>query len=359
MRSIYFRVFIVLIVCGFTSAWTTNRLRARIGDDHVIRTRLLMLPPDVVTAIQCFDDKNIDIAKYAVEGALAGGLRALSRGITFPLDTIKTWTQADDEATDTTTRASIKTNESKPGFNEYYKGAIPTVLSAVPANSIFFVVYNVLEIFVLCSAGPAQGGVGGGDFSHIHTSRESNLFIERLIISAIATLPQNAIKIPAELIKQRAQTRANASTTALFMEALQSEGIQGLYVGGGAQLLREIPYNALQMSTYELLKESNVFNADALSIAGGSLDPTLIAGLMGLIAAAVAATLTQPFDVLKTRLMTSSVRTSLWESLYDILSTKGVRGLFVGLIPRLTLVSVGGAIYFAAASLAESTWGKL
>jgi hypothetical protein len=78
-------------------------------------TTALSLHPDLVATIQCVDDKHIDLVKYAAEGALAGGLRALSRGLTFPLDTIKTWTQSsniDDDEDDVDDVDVIKENDS-------------------------------------------------------------------------------------------------------------------------------------------------------------------------------------------------------------------------------------------------------
>lgn len=178
------------------------------------------------------------------------------------------------------------------------------------------------------------------------TASESTRFLQRLVISSIATFPSNAIKVPGELIKQRAQTRPGQNSWKLFLEAIREDGVGGLYVGVNAQLLREIPYNAIQMSTFDLLKDTVAKSAATATATVAAttttsitindvstqdmhlnffqfvkeLDPTIEAAVLGLIAAAVAASLTQPFDVIKTQLMTAkATRPTVFSCLQDIL----------------------------------------
>ena len=158
------------------------------------------LPLDVLTLQQrasnsiCFPSLDainnaprVDIGKYALQGAVAGASRALSRGITFPFDTIKTLEQASDGvAPSNVTATPIKIN--------YFKGVVPIVLTAIPANALFFVFYMALTKYYEYFASICPSTTGSGSFS-------SDL-ISRLIISSIATLPQNLFKIPFELLKQ-------------------------------------------------------------------------------------------------------------------------------------------------------------
>ena len=255
------------------------------------------------------------------------------------------------------------------------------VASAVPANAVFFVVYNYLQTIAASECVLQFLSVEDTSFYQ----RTSILFVERLIFSAVATLPQNAIKIPAELIKQRAQVQPNENIFYLIEQATTTKkGIMGLYQGGGAQLIREIPYNAIQMATFQLFKETllkDTHNFDG-SLLG--LSPAITSAVLGLFAAAIAALLTQPADVIKTRLMTkiendaendneehSTVsplestlesvvkkdkkdkeRLGIIKTSQQILSEGGWKGFFVGLTPRLILVSLGGMVYFWAAEVA-------
>ena len=326
---------------------------------------------------------NFDVVQYAFSGAVAGGFRALSRGLTFPFDTMKTVKQVQ------------RANKQSPLFQEFtiaelFKGVVPAVLSAVPANAVFFVIYNYLMALASSEAVLNMFSISADDA--FYTSA-SFIFLERLIFSSIATLPSNLIKTPAELLKQRAQVAPNASMKELIQEAIQPPmGIRGLFLGNNAQLLRELPYNAIQMAVFDFLKDQFVGNAASrnLMLTTWGVDlPTFSAGL-GFIAAGVAAALTQPADTVKTRLMagpeyskafkvTSTKQTTdqsddddndnqandasvvtkspgIMEITRQILDEEGVEGLFVGVKYRVALVSFGGAIYFWTAELGRQVF---
>ena len=316
---------------------------------------------------------DINWYQFAVQGAVAGGCRALSRGLTFPFDTLKTLEQTGTPSTDKNDGSEItqevivsklKTLLSK----EYFSGIFPAVASAVPANAVFFVVYNYFQTIAASDCVLHYFSVADTDFYQ----GASVLFIERLLFSAVATLPQNAIKIPAELIKQRAQVQPNTNLLALLQQAIRPPfGIRGLYQGGGAQLIREIPYNAIQMATFQLFKESL---ASSSIVSPFGLGSASISGVLGLVAAAIAAVLTQPADVIKTKVMTATEEnyTSedgqqnhlITEESYGIIKTakniyanEGLNGFFVGLTPRLILVSLGGMVYFWAAEVSSEFLG--
>jgi hypothetical protein len=330
----------------------------------------------------CFDQhyiivnsicSNVDINWYefAFQGAVAGGCRALSRGLTFPFDTLKTLSQT---STTTASATASKVEDKQQSIEEidnvsklkllvskeYFRGILPAVLSAIPANAVFFVVYKYLQTIAASDCVLHSLSIENVDFYH----KTSVLFLERLIFSAVATLPQNAIKIPAELIKQRAQIQPNISTTMIVKRILEPSGIKGLYQGGGAQLIREIPYNAIQMATFQFFKETLLNNNDYIHDFNFGLSTATISGILGLFAAAIAAILTQPADVIKTRLMTQIdekikfqendeiMNIGIIKTIKMILEEQTWKGLFVGLVPRLILVSLGGMVYFWAAEVA-------
>jgi len=93
------------------------------------------------------------------------------------------------------------------------------------------------------------------------------------------------------------------------------------------------------------------------------LPPPTQAAVLGLVAARVAAVLTQPVELVKTRLVTmENVVMGHGEGVdgRDILAMgqavvreDGWRGLFVGPASRLPLVSIGGALYYGAADVVE------
>ena len=80
-----------------------------------------------------------------------------------------------------------------------------------------------------------------------------------------------------------------------------------------------------------------------------------MAPVAGSLAGGVAAGVTTPLDVVKTRLMTqvgtagagSAARYTGWaDCMRRVAAEEGLRGLFAGLAPRVAWISIGGAIFF-------------
>jgi len=200
----------------------------------------------------CLRDQvaQFPLYKHLLSGAAAGGCRALSRSLTYPLDTIKTYQQ--------TTLDRQHRNEDI----NYFRGILLSTGSAIPANAVYFVLYTALEQSYACLRS------GGGNLSQ-ETALQDPVFtlLRRILLSSIATIPSSLIKGPAELIKQRAQLSPRTKISALVREAMignsgsSSSGsgswdIKGLFVGSGAQLIRELPFNAFQMAIYEMLRDA-------------------------------------------------------------------------------------------------------
>lgn len=298
--------------------------------------------------------KDFNLLTVAYSGGVAGGCRALSRIFTFPFDTMKTLEQSD-----ATTR---------PKKVNYFRGVTVSVLSAIPANAVFFVIYYFLEHCYnhcgLTTAGMSTLADGTSTSTVLDAAQvmpHPSLLL-RMLFSMIATVPQNLMKVPAELIKQRAQINPDIPIVDLIQQATSTEiGWKGLYVGSGAQLLRELPYNAFQMAIYEYLEDQHFAGLSAV-------DKREVAAGLGLFASSIAAVLTQPSDVLKTVLMTTSPSTTkqnvgLLDRIPIIAAGKevyqktGFIGFFAGLLPRLTIVSVGGTVYFFAAEYVKEALG--
>jgi solute carrier family 25 S-adenosylmethionine transporter 26 len=71
-------------------------------------------------------------------------------------------------------------------------------------------------------------------------------------------------------------------------------------------------------------------------------------GLYGSLAGGVAAAVTTPLDVLKTRVMLSTRRESIGQIVRGILKENGVRPFFAGIGPRVMWISIGGAIFLGS-----------
>jgi hypothetical protein len=127
----------------------------------------------------------------------------------------------------------------------------------------------------------------------------------------------------------------------------KNEGLRGLYVGSGGMLLREIPFNSLQMAFYSSLKDLPLSKIEIITSSTFLSSHLFTSAFLGVVASFLAAILTQPADVIKTRLMAEKNRNSnVFKELNEVIKTDGVGGLYVGLAPRILLCTVGGLLYF-------------
>lgn len=80
---------------------------------------------------------------------------------------------------------------------------------------------------------------------------------------------------------------------------------------------------------------------------------------VGALSGGLTAVLTTPFDVIKTRMMTSQGRTlSLSMVAYSIIRHEGPLGLFKGAVPRFFWIAPLGAMNFAGYELAKKAMDK-
>ena len=177
----------------------------------------------------------------------------------------------------------------------------------------------------------------------------SNTLFE-LSAALLASLPANLVRIPAEVTKQRVQAGLEKKALTAATNIFREEGPGGLYVGGGAHLARELPFNAAQFVTFRTLKETLK--------AGGFILNVQDKALIGAIAAGVASVVTQPLDTIKTSQMLDKSGRNTNESYLDgvkrIYGRFGLSGLYLGILPRLFLCAIGGSFYFLAEEWAKS-----
>ncbi|CAN0379512.1 unnamed protein product, partial [Scytosiphon promiscuus] len=121
---------------------------------------------------------------------------------------------------------------------------ISVVLQAGPSNAAFFLFYDALNAIGAATILGAGGGVppsGSLLPSAVH-----------LGASSIATVPSNLLRTPAEVVKQRLQVgQESGNSLQALLSIVRAEGVGGLFVGGKEQLIREIPFNAVQFTVYE------------------------------------------------------------------------------------------------------------
>lgn len=233
--------------------------------------------------------------------------------ILFPLDTVKTRLQ------------SPQGFRKAGGFRGIYAGVPSTAIGSFPNAAAFFITYENVK-------------------SVLH--HDSALYltpVTHMVAASLGEVVACLIRVPSEVVKQRAQVSPSAGTFRILSHTLYHEGIQGLYRGYKSTVLREIPFSLVQFPLWEFLK-------DLWSWKQGHVVDSWQSAVCGAFAGGFAAAVTTPLDVAKTRIMlakagSTTASGNVLAALGGIWRTQGLSGLFAGVVPRMTAISLGGFIF--------------
>lgn len=248
---------------------------------------------------------------------------------------------------------------SQSGVQRLFRGAGVMVLLAIPARVVYISVlewsrHECNELF----SGLVNRFYGKDE-------KRSRLLVPLVasvsggVAGGLAAMSTQCLVVPMDVISQR-QIVMNASMYAtkggawlVMRSAINTSGWRALYRGFGLSLFSSLPTSSIWWSTYsgcqhwmDLHRPQNS-NSDTRRQV---LERTIIQLVSGTSAAFVAASLTQPIDVVKTRLQvgTSSTLSTIAK---DLAATSGVRGFYRGLGPRIMHMSVWGTLLSSAYEL--------
>uniref|UniRef100_A0A3Q1J3Q5 Mitochondrial S-adenosylmethionine carrier protein n=1 Tax=Anabas testudineus TaxID=64144 RepID=A0A3Q1J3Q5_ANATE len=235
----------------------------------------------------------------------AGGCAGMCVDLTlFPLDTVKTRLQSQ--------QGFYKAG----GFRGIYAGVPSAAVGSFPNAAAFFVTYECTKSLL----------GAGGVLSPPHMAP-----VTHMLAASLGEIVACLIRVPTEVVKQRTQASPSSTTYNILLATLREEGVRGLYRGFGSTVLRETLWSRRQGHTLYSWQ----------------------AAVCGAFAGAVAAFVTTPLDVAKTRIMLAKAGSTAASGniplvLYDVWKSRGLTGLFAGSIPRMTFISVGGFIFLGA-----------
>jgi solute carrier family 25 S-adenosylmethionine transporter 26 len=259
-------------------------------------------------------------------GALAGTTVDLSL---YPLDTLKTRLQSSSGFL------------ASGGFAGIYRGVGSAIIGSAPGAALFFCTYEYSKGFLSARRQAKQVTEG-------HTG-EWTTPIEQMLAASLGEVAACAVRVPTEVVKQRAQAGQHPSSLSALRAILsqyRSIGVPGvwmeLYRGWSVTIMREIPFTVIQFPLWESMKEYRRRTSGKEGISA------LESGLFGSAAGAIAAGFTTPLDVLKTRMMLAKEKTAMVPLLRQILSDSGPGAFFAGIGPRVLWISIGGAIVIAS-----------
>ncbi|KAK9741500.1 hypothetical protein RND81_03G110700 [Saponaria officinalis] len=270
-------------------------------------------------------------AGNVLRSALAGGLASgLSTSLLHPIDTIKTRVQ-----TSTLSFPEVISRVPQIGVRGLYRGSLPAILGQFTSHGLRTGIFEATKL-VLINVAP--------------TLPEIQI---QSLASFCSTLLGTATRIPCEVLKQRLQAGLFDNVGEAIVGTWQQDGLKGFFRGTGVTLCREVPLYVAGMGLYAESKKL------AQHLLGRELEAWETIAV-GALSGGIAAVVTTPFDVLKTRMMTAPhgrpVSTSMIA--FSILQHEGPLGFFKGAIPRFFWVAPLGAMNFAGYELAKKAMIK-
>lgn len=179
-----------------------------------------------------------------------------------------------------------------------------------------------------------------------------------MLAASLGEVAACAVRVPTEVVKQRAQASQHPSSLSALLHILRQRRERGLigvwrelYRGWGITIMREVPFTVIQFPLWEALKEWRRRKQGISTISA------LEGGFFGSVAGAVAAGVTTPLDVLKTRMMLAAEKQKMLPLLEIILRESGPRAFFAGIGPRVFWISAGGAIFLGSYQWASNLLG--
>ena len=199
-------------------------------------------------------------------------------------------------------------------------GLGPAAVGSAPNAALFFCTYDTVK-----KVGVRRGWEDG---ARLH-----------MVAASLGEVTACLVRVPVEIVKQRRQASSHSKSLEIVRSTLRSEGVLGLYRGYLTTVAREIPFSLLQFPLWEHLKSS-------LASWRGRDPAAWEASLCGAVAGGFSAAVTTPLDVAKTRIMLAQAGSKEAEAgmlgvIRIVRQEAGLRGLFAGVTPRVTWISIG------------------
>lgn len=188
------------------------------------------------------------------------------------------------------------------------------------------------------------------------------------VAAGIGDVAASLVRVPCEVLKQRLQVGLYSNISHALRTVTQAGSLTRLYAGLGAQLARDVPYAAVEFVAYENLKamalrrqrapvSQQAHGPPAAKIQQRLQEGKLPRGqsfLVGGMSGAMAAIVSNPMDVVKTRLMTQTryggavQYRGVVHTLVRVSREEGIQAFAKGIAPRIAAKTLQSAMFFAA-----------
>ena len=275
------------------------------------------------------------------------------------------------------------------GVGSLWRGLSPQLLLSIPSTVVYFWAYDKLKMSLSSvahhpTASPATAKL---------TSYVS--LLSPLLAGTSARAITTILVSPIELIRTRTQSLShNQSMWSIAKAEIEKGGVRSLWRGANPTLWRDVPFSAFYWTSYEFIKvrllRAGMGRVREVRRRGGDVDAAYQRMLMwtsfvaGASSGMIGAVFTHPFDLVKTRRQiemynlapttspttpTTPVtdaapaaakgRQETFAVLRLIVAEEGWRGLFTGLLARMSKIAPACAIMISTYELSKAKFGQL
>jgi hypothetical protein len=247
----------------------------------------------------------------------AGSTSALGATLLLqPLDVLRTTLVSNSKTL--SIPSCVASIHSRYGIRGFWRGGQVSALRVILGSGFYFAVVESLRLRYIKFDKPSQTFLSGAWIAAL----------SRFITSTIFN-PVNVLKVRMESFEgDRYRSMIDA-----ILKIRKEEGFRGFYTGLVPTYFKDVPHSALTYGFYEFYQ--HIFNHIERTY-------TSLNFLVGFLSAFSSTCLTQPFDVVRTRMQLSYVSRNpehsykgVIDAFTKIYSSEGTRGLYRGLIPKL------------------------
>ncbi|KAJ1610789.1 putative mitochondrial carrier protein [Cryptosporidium canis] len=288
---------------------------------------------------------DIPFWKHSVAGSIAG---VMEHSCFFPLDTIKTCLQSGRIEGLKGGRGMIAFVRSN-GIGSLFRGFPAVVFGNVPAHASMFTTYEFSKRLMSRITNRIESWSQDKP-AKLHSTNMSilNSVISPAVCGGLSTISHDVIATPLDVVKQRLQVGSYKGMSDCIITMLKKEGICSFYRSLPITLFMNIPQTGLFVLLNENIKSFVGEKKDSLR---QNTFNFVIAGISG----GIAGFITNPLDVIKTKLQTQAchvshreagrvIYPSVKKAFFDTLRKQGIRGMYSGAMARAFLIAPSYAL---------------
>jgi len=191
--------------------------------------------------------------------------------------------------TSTSTTSTTEKNDGGGLYDDLYEGLTGNLWKEVPPSAVYLGVYETVKYALAPKVAPIY------------------LLFVYLIAGAAGETVGSVIRAPAEAVKSLVQSKAKNNAWEACQSVLGTpEGRANVVRAWSSSITRDVPFGAIQLAVFEVIKAYILNNPDIEFDSSTLLSEAII----GAFAGGLGSFLTNPTDVITTRIITQDVTTT-------------------------------------------------